>query len=412
MHPDTRRLAAYLDGALPQRERDELRAHLLTCARCAGRLQQLRADATRITNTFDTLPAPDVRPALRARRRRWNVGQRWALAGAFVLMIVLAAGVLMQSAQTAGQRDAVLAVSDNRHGRLLALDAATSATLAEVAVGERPTLVRYDAKRNRAYVLTAEGVTAIATRAWEVVGQWRAPQQLAPGGIAGLALDEAAGLLYTSQPAAGAITVLDAETLAEHELITAIAHPGPLALLPDGRSLAVLDEAAGALWSVALPSGQPQRWSLGDGATQTGRRGWLAAAPDGQSIVVLWGVARDGQPPELWRVNLRTGQTQGPQQLAASPPPQDLAWLDSATIAVARGDGSAGGVELRAASDLGTQRSIDPEHDAHTLVVAPHDLFVLNWSHNTVARYAHDGALQWRITLDSAQPRGGVLIPR
>ena len=61
MHPDTLQLAAYLEGALGDAERADLRAHVLTCASCAARLEQLRADSRRITLALSSGAVPDVR---------------------------------------------------------------------------------------------------------------------------------------------------------------------------------------------------------------------------------------------------------------------------------------------------------------------------------------------------------------
>ena len=45
MHPDPLQIATYLDDALDEAARAELRAHLLTCSACAARLERLRGDA-------------------------------------------------------------------------------------------------------------------------------------------------------------------------------------------------------------------------------------------------------------------------------------------------------------------------------------------------------------------------------
>ena len=84
MHLDTQQLAAYLDGALSDAERADLRAHVLTCATCAARLERLRADGRRITVALSSGAAPDVRAAVRGAAARldwrapgWRVGWRW-----------------------------------------------------------------------------------------------------------------------------------------------------------------------------------------------------------------------------------------------------------------------------------------------------------------------------------------------
>jgi anti-sigma factor RsiW len=84
MHPDDLRLAAYIDGALDEDQRAALRAHVLTCPSCAARLERLHADARQITTVLTTTtPAPDVRAAVRARRRRGAAGTWIARGGAF-----------------------------------------------------------------------------------------------------------------------------------------------------------------------------------------------------------------------------------------------------------------------------------------------------------------------------------------
>ncbi|HWQ14180.1 MAG TPA: anti-sigma factor, partial [Roseiflexaceae bacterium] len=66
-HPEMHRLAALLDGALGDGEREHVRAHLLTCPRCAARLRRLQADAERIVSSTASERAPDVRALVLAR---------------------------------------------------------------------------------------------------------------------------------------------------------------------------------------------------------------------------------------------------------------------------------------------------------------------------------------------------------
>ena len=85
MHPDMTQLAAYLDAALDEAERARLRAHILTCPACTAKIERLRADARLITTTLASSgPVPDVRSALRARRRREGPLARLARGGMFV----------------------------------------------------------------------------------------------------------------------------------------------------------------------------------------------------------------------------------------------------------------------------------------------------------------------------------------
>src|SRR5690349_5634432 len=107
MHPDNLQLAAYLDGALSDAERAELRAHILTCAACAARLDLRGADGRRITMALAGSTAPDVRAAVRARRRRgaariW-LGSALALAGALAALLLFAVLAGMRAGGTAGR---------------------------------------------------------------------------------------------------------------------------------------------------------------------------------------------------------------------------------------------------------------------------------------------------------------------
>jgi len=80
MHSDTQQLAAYLDGALSDAERAELRAHVLTCATCAARLERMRDDGRRITIALSSSAAPDVRAAVRGRLRG-SIARDWLMRG-------------------------------------------------------------------------------------------------------------------------------------------------------------------------------------------------------------------------------------------------------------------------------------------------------------------------------------------
>src|SRR6478735_2916083 len=89
MHPDTHQLAAYLDGAVSDAKRMELRAHILTCATCAARLEQLRADGRRITVALSRVAAPDVRVVMRGRLRG-SAARTWLVRGLALAVALVA----------------------------------------------------------------------------------------------------------------------------------------------------------------------------------------------------------------------------------------------------------------------------------------------------------------------------------
>src|SRR5262245_66477902 len=157
MHPERTRLAAYLDRALDEEAQAEVRGHLLTCPACAARVEQLRADARRITASVAG-PAPDVRAAVRARLRRtgptaWML-RGGALAGALAALLLFALLIGVRSGSTTlGRTPDRLIVVDRSNGRLLALDADSGAVLDSALVGDTPTKIRYDASGDHLYVM-------------------------------------------------------------------------------------------------------------------------------------------------------------------------------------------------------------------------------------------------------------------
>jgi DNA-binding beta-propeller fold protein YncE len=421
MHPDMRQLAAYIDGALAEADRATLRAHVLTCSTCAARLERLHGDARQISATLSaTNTAPDVRAAVRARlRRRWP--GEWlvrgsALAGALAALLLFALLIGSRSG-TVGRVPDRLFVTDSQNGQLVVLDAYTGERLGAVDVGSYPTAVRYDRRLDRLYVLIAKGVVAVDQRTLSVVNRWSAPA--AVGTNAGMVLAEDRGRLYISQPDAAGVTSLDAATLRPSQTFSVGTTPTALALTPDAQRLFVFDQATGMLWMIDLSNGNRATRLLAQGDSR--RTGWLALSEDGRTIYLLRGGAsiasaeqvRAGAPPELWRVAVDGGQAQGPFLLDKTPPLWDLVLLDADHLAIARGDGLQGGVDIVATASLSVTARLDPSYDEHHLVVGPRGaVFALNWLHGTITRYTLGSAsVAWRTSAAAWQPWAGVFVP-
>lgn len=400
MHPDTAQLAAYLDGALTPAERVALRAHVLGCAACAARLGRLRADVDHIQAALAAAPTPDLRARVRLRlRQRTPLRRLWRGAGlasalAAVLLLAVLAGVSGGAFRRAPDQ---LFVADYQGQQLVALDAASGATLATMPLEAKPTRLRYDAGAGRLYALVASGVVAIDPRTLSVVGRWQAPQPISIN--ADLALDAERARLYVALP--GGVAVLNAATLTALDTLPAGPSPGPLALAADGRTLLALDAQEGTLWTLDLDQRRGDAQLLG--RDDVGRQGWLAVADDGQAFVL-----RAGHPPALWRL----GALATPAALPDGPPPRDLLALADERLAVARGDGRSGGVEI-VARDGGVLARIDPGYDQHRLAAGVGDaLFALNWLHGTVTRYSvRRSARVWHVELPDQQPWDATFVP-
>ncbi|MFN2432845.1 MAG: zf-HC2 domain-containing protein [Gemmatimonadota bacterium] len=69
------RLSEYLDGTLGGGEREELHAHLFTCAACAATLAELRRVVERARSLEDREPAEDLWPGIEAAIRRAAAGE-------------------------------------------------------------------------------------------------------------------------------------------------------------------------------------------------------------------------------------------------------------------------------------------------------------------------------------------------
>jgi hypothetical protein len=303
-----------------------------------------------------------------------------------------------------------LFVLETASARLTALDAETGAQLGAAQLNSTPTAVCHDPRRNRLYVLTSGGVLALDPERLDVLGLWASPRPLGRG--AGMALDARRGLLYVAQPGEGMVARVDIATMTSGAPLALGADPGPLALSSDGRTLYGIDLADGALWSLALPGGAATTYPLG--LAEPGRGAWLAVS-DGVLYAMRGAVPSratgTAEPPAIWRLDTR-GALSRPLPVAAAPTPQDLVALGGDRLALARGDGQLGGVELLAAESAAIIGRIDPPHDLHRLVAGEGGaLFALNWRLGIAARYdLASGREEWRVTL-GGEPRDAVFIP-
>lgn len=108
-----RRLAAYLDGALPGPRAKAVSSHLQGCAECGAEVSRLERLRGLLRSTLTVAPDPDWTPfwdgvrgrILRERPRPWREGWGWtprlALGGALAGLFLLA-GVLWQIGPTEG----------------------------------------------------------------------------------------------------------------------------------------------------------------------------------------------------------------------------------------------------------------------------------------------------------------------
>jgi hypothetical protein len=417
MHPDLTRLTMYLDGALDEAARADVRGHLLACPTCAARLERLRADARRITASAAG-PTPDVRAAVRARLRRarpsaWLV-RGGALAGGLAALLLFALLISVRAGgATLGRAPDQLFVVDRNNGRLLALDAGSGAVLRGAPVGDTPTRVRYDASSDRLYVLVRRAVLSVDPHSLAVVARWDAPQPFEL--TSGIALDARRGRLYVAQPGTASILMLDTATMMPSGSFAVGPAPGALALTPDGGTLFALD-GDGTLWTIDTLGGARSAQSLSVG--ERWPLAWLAISADGRTLYALHA---DGETrswtPQLWSVDVASGRISAPVALPPGQAPWDLLLLGDGRLAVPRGDGSTGGITLVAPDDLRLINQINPDSDEHHAVAGPGgSMFTLNFSHATVKRYdlAGSPAETWQVRLEGRQqamPYDGVFVP-
>jgi len=412
MHPDRLQIAAYLDGALDDEERAELRGHILTCPACAARLERLRDDARRISVALSGSSAPDVRASVRARlrspaRNAW-LGQSLALAGALAALLLFAVLVGGRGAATAGRVPDQLVIVDRSNAQLVALDAASRARLATLKLDQLPIAVTYDQIRDRLYVLLAKSVIAVDPRTFQPAGRWEAQEPFASG--AGMALDARGGRLYVAQPGGVVALSLGSPEIAEERTFDLGQPPGALALSPDGTALFALNEDQARLWTIEIASGSARSQTL---ASSRPRSGYLSVSGDGRYVyVLLTSVGERGDQPGLWRVD-RDGQAPAPTLLTPTPSPWDLELLDTGQLAIPRGDGRVGGVELVAADTLSPTARLEPTYDQHHVVAGPNGtLYGLNFTHATITRFdATTRTVAWRTPEDRGLvPWDGVYV--
>jgi DNA-binding beta-propeller fold protein YncE len=417
MHPDLTRLAAYLDRALDEEAYADVRGHLLTCPACAARVEQLRADARRITASVAG-PAPDVRAAVRARLRRTGPTD-WllrgsALVGALAALLLFALLIGVRSGSTAlGRTPDRVIVVDRSNGQLLALDADSGAVLGGAPVGDTPTKIRYDANGDQLYVMVKQAILSVDAQTLTVVARWEAPQPFDL--TSGMVLDARRGRLYVAQPAAASIAVLDTATLVPVGSFGVGRAPGALALTPDGRTLFALD-GDGALWTIDTLGATRSAQSLSGG--ERWPLAWLAVSADGRR---LYAMHADGGPqawtPRIWSIDVLSGQISAPAALPPGQAPWDLLRLDDGRLAIPRGDGRTGGITLLAPDDLRVLSRINPDSDEHHAVAGPGGaIFTLNFGHGTTSRYDPSRAQPqtWRTPLTGerpAMPYDGVFVP-
>jgi len=410
MHPTNSQIAAYLDGALAEAARADVRAHLLTCATCTARLERLRSDARQIQSFSAASPAPDVRAAVRARLRRRSRA-RWlargvTLAGATVALLLFALLIATRSGATLGRTPDRLFVVDRLTRQLIELDAGSGARLRSVTIGDQPSSIVYNPLLDRLYIMLSQSIVAVDARTLGEVNRW---DDAAPFRVnAGMALDERRGWLYVART--GGVIALDTATLARIPDFHGGVAPGTLALAPDGKALFTIDQVDDTLWKIELPGGfgsayPPERADIG-------RMGFLALSSDGQAIYVL----RSGATPIMRRIDTASGQASAALLLPAGPAAWDLLRLDERHVAIPRGDGQRGGITIVDTGSFSVAAIVDPDHDQHHLVAGPGgSVFSLNFSHNTVTRYNPLGQPQriWDVNLGlpaRGQPWDGVFV--
>jgi DNA-binding beta-propeller fold protein YncE len=225
-----------------------------------------------------------------------------------------------------------------------------------------------------------------------------------------MALDSRGGRLYVARPGGVVALALDSAGIAEAQAYDLGQTPGTLALAPDGRTLFALNAQEARLWTIDVADGAARSQVL---ASSRSRNGYLSVSRDGRSTYVLLTNADDrGSRPALWRID-RSGQSETPALLAPTPTPWDMELLEDGQLAIPRGDGRVGGVELVAGDTLSTTARLDPAYDQHHVVPGPNGtLYGLNFTHATITRFdANARAIVWRTPEDRGLvPWDGVYV--
>jgi DNA-binding beta-propeller fold protein YncE len=413
MHPNTRQLAAYLDGALGDAERAELRAHILTCAACAARLAQLRDDSRRITVALSSGAVPDVRAAVRNRVRRGAAARGWlvrglALTGALAALLLFAILAGARASGTAGRSPDRLVIIDRSNMQLAALDASNGTRLASLKLDEIPNGIKYDEVHDRLYVLLEQSVIIVDPRTLQLIARWNASRPLASA--ASMALDARGERLYVAQPSGVLALALDQPEVAVARAYDLGVTPNALAIAPNGMTLYALNAEQARIWTINVADGSARSQAL---AQPNPRNGYINLSRDGSFVyVLLTGMGERADRPALWRID-RTGQSETPALLEPMPLPWDLELLDTGQLAIPRGDGRTGGVELIAADTLKTTARLEPTYDQHHIITGPNGtLYGLNYAHATITRFdAGTRAVIWRTPDDrSLVPWDGVYV--
>ncbi|KPV52224.1 hypothetical protein SE17_16780 [Kouleothrix aurantiaca] len=327
------------------------------------------------------------------------------LAALLVFALLLGAGDI----RTAASPPSRLFITERSRGQVLMLDPATGAQLAAAALGETPAAIVYDAERAQLYVALPHAIAALDPATLAVRWRWQAPQEISSN--ANIALQAAGGRLYLPQPSGVIALDVSRDAPAVAHVFALNARPQALALTPNGATLLALAPTEARLWSINTGEGTASSQQLAQ--PDATRSGWLALSPDGATSYALLTRVGSAATPTVWQINQRDGASTT-LALGSAPAPWDFALLGGGLLAVPRGNGTRGGIELLSTAPLSQSAQLDASYDQHHIVVGANgELFGLNFSHGTVTRYDVAGrAVAWRTPADTGiSPWDGVLVP-
>jgi hypothetical protein len=380
----------------------DLRAHVLTCNQCTRRLEALRADAHCIQAALGGVSMPPLRRPL-ARRVPRGLPLAGGLALVLLALVVVMAGHPFGAAGTAAPPAGRLIVADEQGARLVAFDAATGARTGELIVGPHPRAVQYDAVHGLIFVRDDEGIASIDVATLTPRGRWRP----AAGKRVGVfALDAPHARLFASTGAGLAEISIGADgRLTERGRMALAEQPAALALNPAGGRLFAWLTRASTLVTIDIQRGTTFAQLLpGDG------QGRVLLAPGRHGILMLRAGGPDARSPVLRLLDAGSGLVQAQLTLSGDMPAWDMAVLSDGRVAVARGDGYRGGVELFAPDTLAPIGTIDAGADQHALAAGPAgDLAALNWMRGTIASYDAQGRPRWQVSRPGWMPRSAVI---
>ena len=403
MHPDISDIAAYLDGAQPETRRTELRAHLLTCHSCAAQLEQLRQDATRI-NALSQTQVPDARVEVRARLKRphslvW-LAHASMIAGSLAAVLLFALLIGARSGATIGWAPDRLFVLNQE--QLIELRADDGVLRGAITAQESPVAVHYDPQQKSVYVLNRQSVVAIDPQALTVVKRWRAPQGLS---MAQIALDAPGEQMYVTAPRQQVVVQIDTTLFTTTREISLTITPDALAITPDGRYLYTYSRAEATLEVVDVQSIRADVYKLPQQVQ--GARAWLAPSVDGRSMFLLTSATSNW----LYRFEVSSGRLEQQVRLAQDQLPWGLVTLMDGSIAVPRGDGQRGGVDIYDPSTLKLTQQIDPDNDQHHLIAGRKGVIFAFTLNGILTRYRLTTATpDWRVTIPGRLV-DGVFVP-